>query len=82
MVSVVFQVIGKIIWSILKYSVRILNLNDFMQIKRCGEMARRLRFFKEQMKKAGLSPSARSTTGNDIDLDDLEVVFSGVDLRS
>lgn len=53
-----------------------------MQIKRCGEMARRLRFFKEQMKKAGLSPSTRSTTGNDIDLDNMEVVFSGVDLRS
>lgn len=43
------------------------------QIKRCGEMARRLRFFKEQMKKAGLSPSATSTMSNDIDLDHLEV---------
>lgn len=45
-----------------------------MQIKRCGEMARRLRFFKEQMKKAGLSPSTRSMISNDIDLDNLEVV--------
>lgn len=42
-------------------------------------MARRLRFFKEQMKKAGLSPSATSTMSNDIDLDHLEVVWE-VDL--
>ncbi|KAM1662958.1 hypothetical protein ACFX13_043242 [Malus domestica] len=43
------------------------------QIKRCGEMARRLRFFNEQMKKAGLSPSTRSMISNGIDLDNLEV---------
>ncbi|XVE94623.1 hypothetical protein REPUB_Repub02eG0024700 [Reevesia pubescens] len=43
------------------------------QIKRCGEMARKLRFFKEQMAKAGLSPSARSARSDDIDLDHLEV---------
>lgn len=42
-------------------------------------MARRLRFFKEQMKKAGLSPSTMSTVSNDIDLDHLEVVWE-VDL--
>ncbi|XP_041021408.1 V-type proton ATPase subunit a3-like [Juglans microcarpa x Juglans regia] len=42
------------------------------QIKRCGEMARRLRFFREQMKKAGLSSSSRFRS-NDIDLDNLEV---------
>ncbi|KAL0017072.1 hypothetical protein SO802_004141 [Lithocarpus litseifolius] len=43
------------------------------QIKRCGEMARKLRLFKEQMTKAGLSPSTRITRSNDIDLDNLEV---------
>ncbi|KAF8410527.1 hypothetical protein HHK36_003058 [Tetracentron sinense] len=44
-----------------------------MQIKRCGEMARKLRFFRDQMTKAGLSPSTWSMTRVDIDLDDLEV---------
>ncbi|XP_030950661.1 V-type proton ATPase subunit a3-like isoform X2 [Quercus lobata] len=43
------------------------------QIKRCGEMARKLRLFKDQMTKAGLSPSTRITRSNDIDLDNLEV---------
>uniref|UniRef100_A0A2N9F0K9 V-type proton ATPase subunit a n=1 Tax=Fagus sylvatica TaxID=28930 RepID=A0A2N9F0K9_FAGSY len=43
------------------------------QIKRCGEMARKLRLFREQMTKAGLSPSTRITRSNDIDLDNLEV---------
>ncbi|XP_075511255.1 V-type proton ATPase subunit a3-like isoform X1 [Primulina tabacum] len=43
------------------------------QIKRCGEMARKLRFFRDQMSKAGLSPEARSTTQPVLSLDDLEV---------
>ncbi|CAK9178467.1 unnamed protein product [Ilex paraguariensis] len=43
------------------------------QIKRCGEMARKLRFFREQMTKAGFSPSTRSTMDTEINLDDLEV---------
>ncbi|XP_075649667.1 V-type proton ATPase subunit a2-like [Castanea sativa] len=43
------------------------------QVKRCGEMARKLRLFKEQMTKAGLSPSTRITRSSDIDLDNLEV---------
>ncbi|CAI0435890.1 unnamed protein product [Linum tenue] len=42
------------------------------QIKRCAEMARKLRFFKDQMKKTGLSPSTR-TINTEIDLDSLEV---------
>lgn len=46
-----------------------------MQVKRCGEMARKLRLFKEQMTKAGLSPSTRITRSNDIDLDNLEVAI-------
>lgn len=44
-----------------------------LQIKRCGEMARKLRFFREQMTKAGFPPSSRTTTVTDIDLDDLEI---------
>ncbi|KAJ4966546.1 hypothetical protein NE237_018395 [Protea cynaroides] len=43
------------------------------QIKRCGEMARKLRFFWEQMTKAGLSPSTSPMTRVDIGLDDLEI---------
>ncbi|KAG8473681.1 hypothetical protein CXB51_035988 [Gossypium anomalum] len=43
------------------------------QIKRCGEMARKLRFFKEQMLKAGFSPSAKSLGETNIGFDDLEV---------
>lgn len=43
------------------------------QIKRCGEMARKLRFFREQMAKAGLSTPAWSSRSDDIDLDSLEL---------
>ncbi|KAF3435764.1 hypothetical protein FNV43_RR22856 [Rhamnella rubrinervis] len=42
------------------------------QIKRTGELARKLRFFKEQMSKAGFSPK-KSTTQADVNVDDLEV---------
>ncbi|RVW36610.1 V-type proton ATPase subunit a3 [Vitis vinifera] len=44
-----------------------------LKIKKCAEMARKLRFFKEQMSKAGLSPSAKIMMRGDIDMDDLEV---------
>ncbi|XP_010531458.1 PREDICTED: V-type proton ATPase subunit a2 [Tarenaya hassleriana] len=43
------------------------------QIKRCGEMARKVRFFKEQMSKAGVSPKIILEKGDDLDFDDLEV---------
>ncbi|KAK6938896.1 V-type ATPase, V0 complex, 116kDa subunit family [Dillenia turbinata] len=43
------------------------------QLKRCGEMARKLRFFKENMTKAGLAPSKKINSEADIDLDNLEV---------
>lgn len=43
------------------------------QIKKCGEMARKLHFFKEQMLKAGISSSVKSTTRADNNMDDLEV---------
>ncbi|XP_011028942.1 PREDICTED: V-type proton ATPase subunit a2-like isoform X2 [Populus euphratica] len=44
------------------------------QIKRCAEMARKLRFFKEQMTKAGLSPT-KSLRSSDVDLDRLEMAL-------
>ncbi|KAI7749756.1 hypothetical protein M8C21_018337 [Ambrosia artemisiifolia] len=42
-------------------------------IKRCGEMACKLHFFKDQMMKAALLASTRSSYGSDIGLDELEV---------
>ncbi|XP_058003057.1 V-type proton ATPase subunit a3 isoform X4 [Hevea brasiliensis] len=43
------------------------------QIKKCGDMARKLRFFKEQMDKAGVSPSSKPVTQTDIDMDGLDL---------
>ncbi|KAF3528323.1 hypothetical protein DY000_02036178 [Brassica cretica] len=44
------------------------------QIKRCGEMARKIRFFKDQMSKAGVLPKDSLENGTDIiDLDDVDV---------
>ncbi|XP_058756768.1 V-type proton ATPase subunit a3-like [Vicia villosa] len=48
------------------------------QIKRCGEMARKLRFFKEQMFKAGVSPKG-STAQVDVNIDDLEIKLSEIE---
>ncbi|KAH1224519.1 V-type proton ATPase subunit a3 [Glycine max] len=48
------------------------------QIRRSGEMARRLRFFKEQMLKAGVSPKY-STTPVDVNIDDLEVKLTEIE---
>ncbi|CAN1249448.1 V-type proton ATPase subunit a1 [Linum perenne] len=42
------------------------------QVKRCGEMSRKLRFLKEQTQKAGLLSSAHSTLEPDIELEELE----------
>ncbi|GER42280.1 v-type proton ATPase 116 kDa subunit a isoform [Striga asiatica] len=44
-----------------------------IQIKRCGEMARKLRFFLDQMSKAGLPPAARFEAQAAASFDDLEV---------
>ncbi|XP_057451460.1 V-type proton ATPase subunit a1-like [Lotus japonicus] len=43
------------------------------QVKRCAEMSRKLRFFKDQINKAGLISSTRIVLQRDIDLEDLEV---------
>lgn len=45
-----------------------------IQIKRSGEMARKLRFFKDQMLKSGLPPP-KATRQADLNLDDLEVLY-------
>ncbi|KAL0348438.1 UNVERIFIED_CONTAM: V-type proton ATPase subunit a3 [Sesamum angustifolium] len=50
-----------------------------IQIKRCGEMARKLRFFRDQMSKAGLAPTARSLPQAVLNLDDLEVKLGDLD---
>ncbi|GIL61594.1 hypothetical protein Vafri_16026 [Volvox africanus] len=42
------------------------------QVKRCDEMARRLRFFQEQVEKAGLTPAVRGAPTDKHELDDLE----------
>jgi len=67
------------IFVFLQKNIDILLLNMFggqmlilVKIKRCGEMARKLRFFKEQMFKAGVSPKG-STTQSDVNIDDIEV---------
>ncbi|WVZ01560.1 hypothetical protein V8G54_027629 [Vigna mungo] len=43
------------------------------QVKRCAEMSRKLRFFKDQISKAGLLSSSRTALQPDIDLEDLEM---------
>ncbi|CAI8592504.1 unnamed protein product [Vicia faba] len=42
------------------------------QVKRCAEMSRKLRFFKDQINKAGLISPSRTLLQPDIDLEDLE----------
>lgn len=42
-------------------------------MKRCGEMASKLRFIGEEMSKAGLLPSTQSAGSVDIDFASLEV---------
>ncbi|KAL5716857.1 V-type proton ATPase subunit a1 [Ranunculus cassubicifolius] len=43
------------------------------QVKRCGEMSRKLRFFKDQISKAGVVAFARPGMQPDIELEELEV---------
>lgn len=49
----------------------------YFQVKRCGEMARKLRYFQDQISKAGQTPAYRPMLDRpmldkDIDLDELE----------
>ncbi|XP_071915545.1 V-type proton ATPase subunit a1 isoform X2 [Coffea arabica] len=43
------------------------------QVKRCAEMSRKLRFFKDQIHKAGLLPSPHPASQPDIELEELEM---------
>ncbi|XP_011089858.1 V-type proton ATPase subunit a1 isoform X1 [Sesamum indicum] len=43
------------------------------QVKRCAEMSRKLRFFKDQIHKAGLMPSPHPVSQPDIELEELEI---------
>ncbi|KAL3649366.1 V-type proton ATPase subunit a1 [Castilleja foliolosa] len=43
------------------------------QVKRCAEMSRKLRFFKDQIHKAGLLPSPHPASQPDVELEELEV---------
>jgi V-type H+-transporting ATPase subunit a len=45
------------------------------QIKRCGEMARKLRYLREQMVKAGIVSSSLPQAPPKLDLDDLEITL-------
>ncbi|XP_024969229.1 V-type proton ATPase subunit a3-like [Cynara cardunculus var. scolymus] len=51
------------------------------QIKRCREMARKLRFFRDQMYKAGLLSSTWPTHGSEISLDELEVKLGELEVE-
>ncbi|XP_024372757.1 V-type proton ATPase subunit a2 isoform X2 [Physcomitrium patens] len=43
------------------------------QVKRCGEMARKLRYFHDQIAKAGQTPAQRPMVDKSVDLDELEI---------
>ncbi|KAM0824603.1 hypothetical protein ACQ4PT_070100 [Festuca glaucescens] len=43
------------------------------QIKRCGEMTRKMHFFKEQMSKAAILTSSTKFSGAPLEIDDLEI---------
>jgi hypothetical protein len=48
----------------------------FPQTKQCGDMARKLSFFQDQLVKAQLVPAVRPLTDADeIDFEELEVMF-------
>lgn len=48
---------------------------DVAQVKRCGDMSRKLRFLREQISKAGVVPIPLPTMRPEIELEDLEVDF-------
>lgn len=64
-------------WLCLKcsYTLVVLLFERFSQVKRCAEMSRKLRFFKDQISKAGVLASTRPILQEHIELEDLEVDF-------
>ncbi|KAH7314748.1 hypothetical protein KP509_21G018800 [Ceratopteris richardii] len=51
------------------------------QVKRCGEMLRKVQFLKDQLVKAGISPSKGISAGKEIDLDELEVKLTELEIE-
>lgn len=52
------------------------SIESFSQVKRCAEMSRKLRFIKDQISKANLLSSMHPVMQPDIELEELEVVFT------
>ena len=46
-----------------------------LQVKRCDELARKLRFFTDQVDKSGLITGLRTSTADTLELDELEVIL-------
>lgn len=55
------------------FSCSIVSLLGYSQVKRCAEMSRKLRFFKDQIHKASLGSPIQAGMQPDIELEELEV---------
>eukprot|EP00250_Pteridium_aquilinum_P015712 c22716_g1_i1 orf=323-2749(+) len=51
------------------------------QVKRCGEMLRKVRFLKDQLAKAGISIPMGLSESNNIDLDEVEVKLTELEIE-
>ncbi|MCO5586967.1 hypothetical protein L7F22_040912 [Adiantum nelumboides] len=51
------------------------------QVKRCGEMLRKVRFLKDQLAKAGISGSTGTLASKEIDVDELEVKLTELEIE-
>ncbi|MCO5559803.1 hypothetical protein L7F22_013407 [Adiantum nelumboides] len=51
------------------------------QVKRCGEMLRKVRFLKDQLAKAGISGSTGTLASKEIDIDELEVKLTELEIE-
>ncbi|KAK6926840.1 V-type ATPase, V0 complex, 116kDa subunit family [Dillenia turbinata] len=51
-------------------------LDEAQNVKRCGQMSRKIRFFKDQISKAGVSSPSHPSLQPDIELEELEVQLS------
>lgn len=63
------------LWPHLLFSVD-KHISIPFQVKRCAEMSRKLRFFSDQINRAGVRSSVRPALEPDIDLEELEVHYS------
>lgn len=65
----------EIVFTVFYVSYMVIIFSVDSQVKRCAEMSRKLRFFKDQIHKAGLLPSPNPASQPDIELEELEVSF-------